>query len=132
MSETLKKLPDAELEVMMIIWKAGKPVSSSYIQEQLKGRQTWVLPTTLGFLSRLCERGFLSCKKQGRSNLYTALVREEEYLQKESKSFLERLCGNSLKTFVSSLYNGRAITEEDLAELRSFIDDATKEDPKPF
>ena len=57
-------------------------------------------------------------------------MREEEYLQKESKSFLERLCGNSLKTFVSSLYNGRAITEEDLAELRSFIDDATKEDPK--
>ena len=51
-------------------------------------------------------------------------------MQKESKSFLERLCGNSLKTFVSSLYNGRAITEEDLAELRSFIDDATKEDPK--
>lgn len=131
MGNAMKRLPDAELEVMMIIWKADGPVSSAYIQERLRETHTWVLPTTLGFLSRLAERGFVSCEKKGRGNLYTALVSENDYLENESRSFLERLCGNSVKTFVSSLYHSQAINDEDLAELRRFIDATAKKEEEP-
>ena len=54
----MKKLPDAELELMMIIWEAEEPVTRMYIEDHMdEGRD--VLPNTvLSLLSRLEKRGF--------------------------------------------------------------------------
>ena len=82
----------------------------------------WKATSVLTFLSRLCDRGFLSCEKEGRQNLYTPLVTREAYLQRESRSFVERLCGGSVKNLVASLSDAGALTENDLDELRAFLD----------
>lgn len=68
MRKEIKRLGDAELEIMQAIWAAGKPVNSAYIQAALAGKRDWALPATLTALSRLCDKGFLSSEKQGRSN----------------------------------------------------------------
>lgn len=52
----IKKLPDSELEIMMIIWDADEKVTSDYIMEKLN--KTWQKTTVLNFLTRLCDRGF--------------------------------------------------------------------------
>lgn len=122
MEEKWKRLPDAELEVMLIIWRAGEPCSSGYILGELQGLRSWPLPTLLTVLARLTEKGFLRCEKQGRHNLYTPLVAEREYKQQEGSSFLRRLYGNSAKELVASLYAGGALTADDLAELRRYIE----------
>lgn len=125
MSDSIKRLPDSELEIMMVVWGAGGPVTSSYVCESLKETKQWKITSVLTFLSRLVEKGFLSCIREGKTNLYSAQVGEQEYLQKESRSFLERLYGNSLPSLVASLYRGKAISEEDLLELRRSIDEMT-------
>jgi hypothetical protein len=80
----------------------------------------------LNFLARLADRGFISVTRCGKSNLYAPLVNERDYLQRESKSFLERMHGNSLKSLVAALYGGEAISEDDLAELKGFIDERVR------
>ncbi|MDX9871108.1 MAG: BlaI/MecI/CopY family transcriptional regulator [Clostridia bacterium] len=122
MSE-IKRLPDSELEIMMIIWGAGKPVTSAFIMENLREGKNWANTTVLNFLNRLVDRGFLRTARQGRFNYYEPLVKESEYLQKESKSFLERMHIGSLKSFVAALYDGDAIDEEDLAELKKYVEE---------
>lgn len=126
MDSMIKRLPDSELEIMMIIWQAGQPVTSAYISEQLKNKKKWKITSILTFLARLTEKGFLTSRREGKINIYSAVIGEEEYLEKEGKSFLEKLYGNSLTTFVASLYKGNAICDEDLTELRQFIDEAIK------
>ena len=74
------------------------------------------------FLSRLTEKGFLRCDKEGRQNYYTPLVARQEYLQSESRSFLERLCGGSVKNLVASLSDAGALSNSDIDELRAFLD----------
>ena len=74
---------------------------------------------------RLCDKGFLSCTKEGRQNLYTPLVSEEDYRQRESVGFLRRLCGGSVKNLVASLSDAGALTEQDIDELRAFLDRQT-------
>lgn len=123
----LKRLPDSELEIMIIIWKAGEPVTSAYVIQKLEGEKDWATTTVLNFLARLVERQFLAVKKQGKINIYTPLVTEREYLEKESKSFLERLHGRSLKSFVAALYDGQSIDKEDMKELKSYIEELTRE-----
>lgn len=124
--EPIKRLPDAELEIMKIIWDAKEDVSSAYIMQQLKGTKTWGNTTVLNFLARLVERGFIKSERVGKCNIYTAVIEEEDYLQNESKSFLERLHGNSVKSLMAALYNSHSITERDLKELQTFIDENTR------
>ena len=83
----MERLPDAELEVMQALWRQEKyPVSSAALMEELAGRR-WQTATLLKLLSRLEERGFVKREKEGRNNLYTPLVRREDYLSAESRAF---------------------------------------------
>ena len=128
MGSWIKRLPDSELEIMMIIWEAGKPVSSAYIMEKLQGEKDWAPTTVLNFLARLVERGFLKVEKQGRINIYSAIVEEKDYIEAESKSFLERLHKSSLKSFVAALYDGGALSREDAEDLKRYIDELANKD----
>jgi len=121
------RLPDAELEIMKIIWASGGETTSAYISEKLEGKRDWAVTTVLNFLARLADRGFLEVRRSGKTNIYTPLVGEDEYLENESKSFLERLHGNSLKSLVASLYSGKAVSRSDLEELRRYIDEKAGE-----
>ncbi|MCK9479070.1 MAG: BlaI/MecI/CopY family transcriptional regulator [Firmicutes bacterium] len=124
MNSKIARLPDSELCIMLIIWEADEPVTSAYILERLKGKKSWGATTVLNFLSRLADRGFLKLEKQGRINHYTPIVCEKDYIDMESKSFLERLHNNSVKSFIASLYDSRGISKEDLKALKKFIKEA--------
>ena len=117
------RLPDAELEVMKIIWESGGETTSAYIMDKLGGRKDWAVTTVLNFLSRLADRGFVTVRRSGKANIYTSVVNEAEYIENESRSFLERLHGNSVKSLVASLYTGDAISKDDLEELKRYIDE---------
>ena len=118
----MKKLGDAELEIMLAVWEAGEPVPSSYVQEKLRGRRDWALPSILTSLSRLVDKGFLSCQKRGKSNWYHPLVSEKDYKAAEGRGLIDRLYGGSFTGMVASRCDGRAIDEDDLAQLRRYLD----------
>lgn len=116
----IKRLPDAELAVMQIVWSLEPPVTAAEVQ-QLADKD-WKATSVLTFLSRLCDKGFLKCEKAGRHNCYAPLIGRETYLQRESKSFVERLCGGSVGNLVASLSSAGALTAKDIDELRAFLD----------
>ncbi len=123
MPNSFKRLGDAELEIMQVIWRAVSPMTAGSIQEALRGRRDWPLSTLMTALARLCDKGFVHCDRTTRTNLYSALIAESAYKEKESRSFLAKLYGNSLQSFVATLYDARAIDEHDLDELRQLIDE---------
>lgn len=127
-NDKMKRLPGAELEIMLVVWKTDAPVSSSYILEQLHGQRQWRLPTLMTVLNRLIDKGFLGCQKKGRNNEYYAVIPEEAYKEYEGKSVLEKLYGNSFLNLVTSLYNSKAIDKNEITKLRHFLDQLEKEE----
>ncbi|MCM1039388.1 MAG: BlaI/MecI/CopY family transcriptional regulator [Ruminococcus sp.] len=121
----MKRLPESELEIMMIIWKYDRPVNRMEIEEHLEKKVA--APTILSFLTRLEARGFVSVEKIGKVNWYTPLVKEEEYLQKESRNILRKMYQNSLKNFVTALYDGDGLTRQDIEDLRTFLEEKSAE-----
>lgn len=117
----MKRLPESELEIMMIIWKYDRPVNRMEIEEHLK--KDVAAPTILSFLNRLEAKGFVSVEKIGKINWYTPLVKEEEYLQRESRNILQRMYQNSLKNFVTALYDGDGLSSQDIEDLRAFVEE---------
>ena len=123
----MKRLPDSELELMMIIWDAGKPVTRTEIEERLPQKRRLSATTILSFLSRLEEKGFVRVQKDGRSNVYEPLIQKEAYLRAESRSIWKRLYQNSIGNFMTALGQGDDLTEQDLDELQEFLDRKRKE-----
>ncbi len=115
----MKRLPEAELEIMHVIWDKGDWVTSDEIRSVLNN--DWAKTTLLNFLTRLLERGFVECEKRGRTNHYIAVIKKEDYVKSEHKSILKKFHKRTITDLVASLYDVDAITDEDLSELEEFI-----------
>ena len=121
MNLPIRRLPDAELEVMQAIWACQPPVARAEINEILKDTHPMALTTLLTLLTRLSEKGFIRIEKVSRSARYIPLVTQEEYLAEQSKRFFEKLCGGNLSTFAAALCSS-GLTKEEIAELRALMD----------
>ncbi len=122
----MKRLPDSELEIMMIIWDLNRPVTRAQIEEQMGEGKKPAPTTVLSFLSRLQEKGFLEVSKSGKNNVYNALVDKEDYMRAESRNILKRLFHNSAKNFLAALYDGDNLSDSELKELEDYINEKRK------
>ena len=121
MKEHIRRLPDAEQEVMQAIWACTAPVARTDIEEILLPEHPMAMTTLLTMLTRLAEKRFISIEKQGRRSLYTPLIAQEDYLAAQSKTFFEKLCGRNISTFAAALCDS-GLTREEIAELRSLLE----------
>lgn len=122
MSNTLKKLGEAELEIMQVIWDSDPPVTSNYILKELQGQRNWQLSTLMTSLSRLSDKGFVACDRSTGTNLYSPVISEDDYKTGESRNFLKRLYNNSIQNMVATLYGNKALGDSDMEELRNYLD----------
>lgn len=122
MHNTLKKLGEAELEIMQVIWDNTAPVTSNFVLRELQDRRKWQLSTLMTSLSRLTNKGYITCDRSTGTNLYTAIVSENDYKTNAGKHFLEKLYNNSIQNMVASLYSNKILEDTDLAELRNYLD----------
>ena len=118
----MKKLGDAEIEIMKILWRQSKPVTSGKILEELSPYIQWKLPSLMTALNRLADKGFVSCDRSTRTNYYTAIISEQEYQTQESRSFLEKVFSNSLPSLVANLYESKSSSEKEFEEVREWLD----------
>lgn len=121
MKKQCQRLPDSELDIMLVLWNNHPPMSRAEIEQIVNEKKALAPTTILSLLTRLEKKNFVAVKKQGKMNLYTPLISQEEYQQTESRNVLEKLYGNSLKNFVTSLYQGKKINDEKIQELENFI-----------
>lgn len=115
----MKRLPDTELEVMKALWATGPDTPRALLEERLSPFG-WAANTINTYLSRLADKGFVAVRREGRSNLYTPLVGQEEYQAFDSRAVLERLYG-SPRNFVAALARD-GMGRDELEELRALLD----------
>ena len=115
----LKRLPDAELEVMKAIWELGPGTARADLEQMLPDQ--WKLSTINTYLRRLEEKGYVEADRDPRGKRYTALVSREAYLSFESRTVVDRLYG-SPRNFVAALAR-TGLRPGEAEELRSLLDE---------
>lgn len=121
MKPKIKRLPDAELDVMKVLWAADAPLTRPQLEERLAAHG-WASTTLLALLTRLEEKGFVSRQKQGRGYLYAAALARRDYLPVESRSALGRMFEGRAKNLVAALAETDALTDADIDELAAYLD----------
>lgn len=112
--ERMKKLPDAEFDIMKVVWANEPPITTPIIMEQLGKNREWKIQTVVSLMLRLVERGFLRSEKYGKERSYYPLVRKEDYLKFETGNFMKQYHDSSLFNLINTLYDGKALTDEDI------------------
>ena len=124
----IKKLPDAELEIMKVVWHNENPIATSEIKRIIdaEGVNQWTQSTMQTLINRLIAKGFLEKGKRGKEYIYTALVDEAEYVELENELFLKKMHGNSVTSFMRALFDSRQISDSDIDELEQMFKERRK------
>ena len=122
MKDSVRRLPDTELEVMQVIWDCTPPVSKADIEEKIYSSHPMAETTLQTLLTRLSEKGFLSVTIEKRKKYYSPLIPREDYQISQSKSFFQKVCGGNLSAFANALCEG-GLTKEEVTELRRLLEE---------
>lgn len=114
---------EAELEIMKVLWKENKSVSTQFINKAVEAKG-WKRTTISTFLTRLSQKGAVRSEKSGNTYYYTALISEKEYRSLRTKNLISTLFGGSVRDFTASLFEDGALSQSDIAELREMIENA--------
>jgi len=115
--EKMKKLPDAEFDIMKVVWAHEPPITTSQIMKFLGEEKGWKIQTIVSLMFRLVEREFLRSEKHGKERTYFPLVSKDDYLKFETGNFAKQFHNNSFLNLVSTLYSDDAVTDADIDEL---------------
>ncbi len=118
---SLKRLPEAEFEVMKTVWDNPSGITAGQAAALLLDSRGWTPQTLLTMLNRLEGKGFLASEKQGKERIFTPVVAREAYLSVETDNFLKAFHRNSVTGLLSALYVDRKIQKEELDELERWL-----------
>lgn len=113
----MRKLPDAEFDIMKVVWANDPPITANMILEQLGKEREWKAQTAISLMLRLVDRGFLRTEKVGKERTYYPLVSKDAYLRFETSNFMKQYHDNSVLGLVNTLFDGQALSDTDIEEL---------------
>jgi predicted transcriptional regulator len=119
--DKMKKLPDAEFAIMKVVWANQPPITANLIMKQHGNNEGWKVQTAISLLLRLVERGFLRTEKNGKERTYFPLVNQDDYLKFETGNFLKQFHDNSFLNLVTSMYDDKTLTDEEIEGLRKLL-----------
>lgn len=117
----IQQVSDFELELMKAIWGNGGTALYAEIVEALDAKGMPATKNTIiSLLSRLIKKGYLSSKKSGRQNTYTALVTETQYQSVQTETFLKKVYEGNAEGLISTLIQKDLISSDDYEKLKKY------------
>jgi BlaI family penicillinase repressor len=116
-----KRITDAELDVMEVLWGADEPLTAADIAERIDPTRDWTLATVKTMLSRLAAKAAISYRVEGRRFLYSPAIARESYVGLESRRFVDKLFGGRLSPLVARLAEEDSLDDEDIAAIEAIL-----------
>ena len=115
-----KNISDAELEVMKVLWREGRPLKFKFIQEELSKKMKWEKSTIATLLRRLQDKKAVHAAEKTRRN-YMPSVSKDEYARAEEQIMIDNFYEGSAKNLVASFCENGRLTEADIDELKKYF-----------
>ena len=111
------RLGQVESRFADIIWQ-HEPLHSRELVELCGEMLNWKKPTTYTVLRKLCERGIF----KNENGTVSSVISREDFYAKQSRQFVDSAFSGSLPAFLAAFTSGKALSPEEIAEIRGMID----------
>ena len=126
MSTNLPDLSPAEWAVMKAVW-LRREVTVRNVFEDVGPEHNWAYNTVKTFMERLAGKGYLSVRKIGNTCLYKPAVTRSAATRRALRVILDRVLDGAVGPLVTYLAERGNLTDQDIEQLRSMIDQAESE-----
>lgn len=116
----LPSISDAEWEVMKVLWEQH-PLTAAEIIERLSDHH-WKPKTVKTLISRLVQKKAIDFHKRSRAYAYYPIVDQKACIREESRSFLNRIYGGSLKPMLVHFLEDEQLSEDEIKELKQLLE----------
>ena len=99
------------------------PQSAEEVLEALADAQDWQEATVKTLLNRLLKKGAVRAEKDGRRYLYIPVLKREQWVNAESKSFVDRMFDGRIAPLVAHFGKHRKLSKKDIEELKRLIEE---------
>lgn len=118
-----RKISDAELEILEVLWAAGEALSANEIRARLNQKKNWERTTVLTLIRRLLDKGVILQEKR-EVYYYTPCMERSAYVKEETKSFVNKFFKGSARNLAAALIADEDMSKEDMEELRAYFRDS--------
>lgn len=98
-----RRISEAELSVMEILWEVGTPMAAKDLQVILKERRGWERTTVRSLLTRLQEKGSVTAEKVNEVATYSPTFNKAEYGWDLAEVLVDRLYEGDATKLVAAL-----------------------------
>ena len=119
--KSIPRIAEAEYKILEYLWN-NAPSGSRQIHEGLEA-ENWNIQTVKTLLSRLVDKKAVSYSIEGRNYIYFPLVKRNDYVVEKSRNLIDKMFQGSIKAMVSNLVESEMVSEDELNELKQFLDE---------
>ena len=120
---------ESELSILGVLWRRG-PLTVRRVHDEISREKPSGYTTTLKLLQIMHAKGLVRRDETGRSHVYRALIPEAQTQQTLLDGLLGRAFGGSLQKLVMRALSVRKSSPEELAEIRTFLDQLERKQGK--
>ena len=121
MPKPLPQLSTAEWTVMKEVWKLRKTTVRE-VFEVLGDSQEWAYTTVQTLMERLRGKGYLSCKKVGKTNFYTPQASRRKVVMSAFDDFADQVFDGAIGPIVCHLIRKDRLSKKELREIKNLIE----------
>lgn len=118
--KALPQISEAEFQVMKIVWEHA-PVSTNQVTEYLVRTTKWSPKTIQTMLKRLVQKKALTYDKEGRVFIYKPLIGQQDYVNQESRHFLQRFYNGNVVSMVTAFMDMEELSQQEVDELKELL-----------
>jgi len=105
---------------MDVIWKRSSATAED-VREALAGRHPMKDSTARTVLTRLEEKGYLTHRVEGRTNIYRGLTAPQNVAVRAVRQIIDRFCGGSIEQLLVGMVDDQVLDEQELERLAKRI-----------
>ncbi|MEM1093635.1 MAG: BlaI/MecI/CopY family transcriptional regulator [Bacteroidota bacterium] len=121
MRKPLNPLGQTEMEVLNEVWDL-KEATVAEVQARIQTRRKVAYTTVMTVLKNLCEKGYLTYRKEGVTYVYSAARAASSVKSDLVEGLLDRAFGGAPLDLVQALVRRRPMTETERQQLRDVLD----------
>ncbi|MES2623649.1 MAG: BlaI/MecI/CopY family transcriptional regulator [Pseudomonadota bacterium] len=121
--ETTSKhlLTEAELELMLILWKLEE-ASVHDVLAALPKKRVMAYTTASTIIRILEKKGFVASRKEAKSHIYSARISKQTYESRTLGHVMGKLFDNTPVALVARLIDDHKLSAKELAELKQILE----------